>query len=185
MNRSRNGNIFIFSDYWHSWSRILFHDAGGRGMQQMRQRYNIPSHIQTVEIDITPNNFSPKTNIGWDRVERVNIRAHSSEIGRHSLLRGSLPDDVLETLNTRLQHKAINTLLHVDLLKYIDWDKYALYSDGGATIGLIVKEFPTLEHYWFDRQQSGGGPGLLIYDVQEDWQLESQKWQEEINKVVP
>jgi hypothetical protein len=185
MNRSRNGNIFIFSDYWHSWSRILFHDAGGRGMEQMRRRYRIPSYIQTVEVDITPNNFSPRTNIGWDRVEHVNIRAHSSEISRHSQLRGSLPDEVLQALNTHLHHKAINALLHVDLLKYIDWDKYTLYCNGGAPLQKIVKDFPTLEYYWYEQQQNGGGPGLLIHDVQEEWQLGSQAWQEEINRVVP
>jgi hypothetical protein len=185
VNRSRNGNIFIFSDYWHNWSRILFHDAGGRGMERMRERYNIPNHIKTVEVDVTPNNFSPRTTTGWDRVEGVNIRAHSSEIGQHSELRGSLPVEVIETLNARLRHKVIDALLHVDLLRYIDWQKYDQYSNGGVPLKLTVKDFQTLEQYWSMQRERGGGPGLLIHDVQEDWEHESQAWQEEINRVVP
>jgi hypothetical protein len=50
MLRSLNNNMFRYSNYWESWSRILFHDAQGRGMERMREKYNIPNRIETVGL---------------------------------------------------------------------------------------------------------------------------------------
>jgi hypothetical protein len=178
--------MFRLSNYWRCWSRILFHDAhDGRGMEKMREKYNIPRHVKTIEVDLTPVDYSGQTLLGWDRVMTVNVRCHSTPLGSTDLYRGSLDDAVLQNMAEHLSPKAMNALLHVDLLKYIDWDKYQKCCNGGAALGNIVKNFQTPEQYYLMQRQRGGGPGLLIHDVLDDYLAESKKWQEEIDRVVP
>lgn len=173
--RSRNNNIFRLSSYFNSWSRILFHDHGGRGMEKMREKYDIPKSIKTIEVDVTGE---------WARVARCNVRCHASDLTT-DLLAGTLHQDVVDELEKRLTPKSINAVLHADLLRYIDFDKYNQYSNGGVPLGLIIKDFPTLDQYWVEQRRAGGGPGLLRDDVEEDWRLLSQKWEEELKRVLP
>ena len=178
MTRSRNNNIFAYSKYRSVWSRILFHDHGGRGMEKMRKKYEIPSHIKTIEVDLTGIGGT-----NWDSISEIHIRCHSGS--DFSKLCGTLPDITLEEMKTHFSKPVINTLLHVDLLRYIDFNKFDLWNNGGATLNLIVKEFPTLDYYWSEQVLAGGGPGLLCSDVEEDWQECSKKWEEEIRKILP
>lgn len=182
MTRSRNNNMFRFSSYFLSWSRILFHDAGGYGMEQMRKRYDIPKSIKSIEIEITTVGGSASS---WQGVAKGNIHCHSSDFNPRDLFRGGLDQAVLTQMQLHLPERTIEVLLHADLLCYLDFDKYDKYNNGGAAIKDIVKDFPTLEQYYAQQINNGGGPGLLLHDVEDDWYTYSNNWAEKIQQIIP
>lgn len=174
--RSRNNNMFHYTSYWGHWSRILFHDAGGRGMEKMREKYGIPQSIKTIEVDIVSE---------VDRMQCVNIRTHCTEFAKHDRLVGTLPEDIVCCINHLLTPAMVNAVVHADLLKYIDWDKYQEHCNGGAAFKFITRDFMTLNQYWSMQRQNGGGPGLLRHDVEQSWQEEARHWQEQLDRIIP
>lgn len=181
MIRSKNNNMFVYSSYWQTWSRILFHDHGGKGMQKMREKYQIPNHIKTIEVDLTGINGD-----NWfKKVAKVNIRCLGDMDYEGKHLHGALSEFVVENMEALMDQSIIDTLLHADLLEYIDFDKYRTWNNGGAIIAHCFKDFMTLDQYWRMQIANGGGPGLLRLDVMNDWEEESKTWEEALKKIIP
>lgn len=181
MIRSKNNNLFAYSSYWQAWSRILFHDHGGMGMKRMREKYQIPGYIDTIEVDLTGINDSHFR----DKVLKVNIRCFSGANYEGKHLRGTLPTGMFSEMYEKMPDSVLDTLLHADLLKYIDFEKYRTWNNGGAIISHIAKEFMTLDQYWAMQKANGGGPGLLKHDVMEAWAEERHSWEEGVKRILP
>lgn len=122
--KSRNGNLFYWSSYWHCWSRVL--SVQGR------------LEIGTVEVDLTAIN--PTHAHAWERVRRINIRAHGTARGRGDQLVSALPGIWVDKMHEMLGDAAlVERLLHEDFLPSIDWYKYRKVCNGGAALADILK----------------------------------------------
>ena len=116
---SSNNNVFIYSSYWRSWSRILFHDDTGnsRGGVSMREEYVLPSGQQTIEVNVYDSITATQK-----RNHKVVIRSHMTSIN-NSKISMALPLDITNKVLTEYEPDICNMILHVDLLKYIDFNK--------------------------------------------------------------
>lgn len=115
---SRNGDMFFYSSYWHTWSRVLAPEG--------------KLDVGIVEVDLTGGN--------WERVRQINIRAHRTARKHGDLLVRELPADALELMKKHMPGQAIlDVLLHENLLPQIDWYKYRKVCNGGATFANILK----------------------------------------------
>src|SRR6478609_8620986 len=173
--RSRNNNVFHYSAYWRTWSRILFHDADGRGMQQMRRKYEIPDHIKTVEIDLTAIN--PTTVHHWlDTIQYGNLRAHCTPIGKDDIIVGSLDSTTLHLMQQWLPARTVDILLHADILPFIDWEVWQKrHVGGGILVQHALKECVSLEQYAAIMGE-GAGPGVFAEDFAEAWRAFCEDW---------
>lgn len=183
ITRSRNNNIFHFSSYFRSWSRILFHDHGGRGMEAMRRQYDIPKHIKTIEVDLIPSSSHE-----IERFSQINIRCHCTSLAGHpDKYQGSLDDKLVEIMLDNFSPKAVNTMLHANLLPLIDFDEYdyKIRANGGAPLSKILKGPISLHEYWAQQVLNGGGPGLLMQDVEQDWQKYCGYYNKQIELLLP
>jgi hypothetical protein len=113
---SRNGDMFFYSSYWRTWSRVLAPEGA--------------LDVGIVEVDLTGN---------WERVRTINIRAHRTARKSGDLLVRELPSEALEAMKKHMPGQAIlDVLLHEDLLPQIDWYKYRKVCNGGAAFGNII-----------------------------------------------
>jgi hypothetical protein len=99
-------------------------------------------------------------------------------------LHGALPEKVVTAIQEHLTPTQVHAVVHADLLRYIDFDKYQKVGNGGAPLRSCLKDFPTLDSYWVE-QRFYGGPGVLRHDVEDDWNKLSQRWDEEIQRILP
>lgn len=120
--KSQNGDMFHYSAYWGSWSRVL------------RPQFGTNS---TVEVDLTAIN--PSSDYGWPRVLSCNIRAHRTARATNDILCLSLPAHTVQLMRSRTDEQTFNRLMHEDLLPLIDWDKYRKVDNGGAALANILK----------------------------------------------
>jgi hypothetical protein len=121
--KSRNGDMFIFSSYWGTWSRVL--RAGN-------------ASIPTVEVDLTAIN--PNSDLAWPKVRAINIREHRTARSAKDELSLALPDYAFDLMKSRMpDQQLLDRLLHEDLLPLIDWQKYQLACNGGAALADILK----------------------------------------------
>jgi hypothetical protein len=125
----RSANLFVFSGYWRTWSRVL-------------REGNSREQINTVEVDLTPvNGFSESD---WIETRLINVREHSTMRKPGDLIVEVLPEAVLETMRKWIDEGVIERLLNEDFLPNIDWEKYRHFSNGGAPFHVIAKH----EEYW-------------------------------------
>lgn len=118
--RSNNNNVFHYSSYWHSWSRILFHDSYGdsRGSQEMRTNYKLPASARTIEV-----NVYDRTQSSMGRNVKVVVRSHCTAFDRSDKLTMELPQDISDAVTMSYEPDVHFLILHADLLKYIDYNK--------------------------------------------------------------
>lgn len=130
--RSRNGDMFKYSAYWQSWSRIL-------------SPLNKTPFIGQVEVDLTEINHL-SGHYWWSTVSQINIRAHRTCLAQADILTPTLPAEVFEAMKVRIPDtQLLDRLMHEDLMPLIDWDKYQKVCNGGAPLETI-------------RQSSGSSP---------------------------
>lgn len=122
--KSRNGDMFVYSAYWHTWSRVL------SPMDAL--------DIGQVEVDLTALGVYGGA---WRRVERVNIRVHHTPPESANKVVYELPAEVVQLMKKWIPNsETLDRLLHEDLLPQIDWDKYRKLNNGGAPFNLITKD---------------------------------------------
>ena len=129
--KSLNGDLFVYSSYWHTWSRML---APNNTVVHRDVRLGM------IEVDLTAVN--PNSSLQWPRVARVNIRVHRTSRDAGDILTDDLPERIIELMRSKIGEYPvlIERLLHDDLLPLIDWDKYQKVSNGGAALADILKE---------------------------------------------
>lgn len=173
--RSKNNNVFRFSSYFHRWSRVLFHDAGGRGMLRMRQLYNIPQGVDTIEIDLEPHLEN-----GWstEKIDQVVFRRHCTSLDGSDKFVGTLPKEVVERMYQNLPKETVELLLHADYLPGMDLRKK------GNTFIELAKDMPTHEEF-FHRYAPYGGPGVFLEDTVEDWKRLVTHLEKKIQTLTP
>ena len=132
-------NLFVYSAYWQTWSRILRH-----GSQWCTQ----------VEVNLTG---SRSIHGSWEKASQVWIREHRTARGDKDLVVADLPCEVMQAMKENLRDALVArkscmldtwtsvqqlmcTLLHDDLLSRIDWDKYKKLDNGGACFYDIQKD---------------------------------------------
>ena len=121
--QSQNGDMFHYSSYWGTWSRILRVSSSGGD--------------ETVEVDLTAVN--PHSDLQWPRVLACNIRAHRTARDTNDLICKSLPRHAVDLMHSRMDLETFEQLMHHDLLPLIDWDKYNKVCNGGAALAKILK----------------------------------------------
>src|ERR1700682_653370 len=104
--KSKNGNLFVYSSYWGTWSRILapydkvFHNGHCVGQ---------------VEVDVTPINITH--DYSWIRHNRVIVRAHGTIRDRDDKIVEELPKEAYQDILSRVPDLEVqNLILHADLL---------------------------------------------------------------------
>lgn len=120
---SRNGDKFLYNNYWGRWSRVL-----------------VPMglHSSQVEVDLTAIN--PMSDELWPRVAAIHIRRHGTSMDRKDKLSATLPTYAYEMMQSRIKDEAILCrLLHEDLIPLIDWDKFNKINNGGASLADCLK----------------------------------------------
>lgn len=130
--RSKNNNVFSYCSYWGSWSRILFHDAGGRGMLKMRQEYGIPNSDRTIEVNVLCSIGSSQ-----ERNAKVVIRSHHTPLlmSAYDRMTMELPLDVSQKVLVAYEPDIYSLIMHADLLKYIDFKKlHGPKNNGGCEL---------------------------------------------------
>ena len=105
---SRNKDIFVYSSYWRTWSRVLLR-MGGK------------FHYQ-LEVDVTPINDHNVSS--WVPTEYIRIRKHCTVHGPKDIYTHDLPDTVVERMEEYLSQDAINIILHSDIYNLVDWELY-------------------------------------------------------------
>ncbi len=185
--RSLNNNVFKFSSYWRNWSRILFHDTADTAQNnpiiKMRKQYNIPAHVHTIELDLTAIN--PDHINDWrSRVQHANIRCHCTPMVDRDIITGEVPLAALIEMDEWLTPDAIDVLLHADLLPYIDFDLEQKVTNGGAHFIDCYQRPVTPQQYLAAVRRDGGGPGILMHDVQGSYDALVRDWDAKIAKMI-
>jgi hypothetical protein len=119
-------NLFVFSAYWRTWSRVLRFSQHGECNQTQ------------VEVDLTATN--PTTALHWPRVQAINIREHHTARNARDLYTADLPLQVVELMRTWMPEEVVQRLLHEDFLPQIDWDKYQKHNNGGCRLHMCLKD---------------------------------------------
>lgn len=100
--------MFVYSKYWHNWSRLLatkhFHEHS------------------TVEINLTGRNS-----------QEIWIRAHGTYTPREEI-HEELPDNIIKGLEETFGKELTERLLTEDFLPKIDWALYKFKCNGGAAL---------------------------------------------------
>lgn len=167
---SNNGNVFHYSSYWRTWSRVLFH-------MPLDTRQDHPHHVLKrdlgidstwIEIDLTAINPSVRTQ--WEsHVQHGNIRAHHTDLRADDLITGTLPGSVVHEMQQWLKPDVVQKLIHADYLPHLDFKRLRQNSNGGAAFKNCFRQSLSHEEYLHEVRISGGGPGILLTDVFEDY----------------
>jgi hypothetical protein len=113
--------MFIKSDYWGVWSRIL------------NKGFHIPTNNLFVEVNLTPLQ-------SWDvDVRPIRIRAHSTNSNKNKPVT-ELPEDIKNLMVKNLGEELVNRLLFEDFLPMINWDLYREFCNGGANLEEIKQK---------------------------------------------
>lgn len=173
--RSKNNNVFVYSSYWGTWSRVLYHESD----RALKQRYDLP-YSPWIELDLTAIN--PTTINNWsDKVQHANIRCHSTTRGDKDKIVGTLPGHVVQLMRRNLTEDCVQKLLHEDYLPYIDFEKGRKACNGGFHFADATKDFMT------ERQNLASldaGPGVFLKDVQEDYEAAKKHWDQKIDNLI-
>jgi len=114
--------MFIKSDYWGTWSRLL------------NKGFHIPSNSLFVEVNLTPLGSN------WESdVKPIRIRTHFTNGNKNNPLH-ELPEDVKNLMIEKLGGELTNRLLCEDFLPMIDWQLYRKFCNGGANLEDIRKK---------------------------------------------
>ena len=114
--------MFVYSSYWHTWSRVLGH-----------VKYGI------VELNLTPINASWCGDKKWQQeVGRGVIRRHCTHIEPDNFYK-ELPSEVLLQMGKYLDAGQIAKLLTYDFLPEIDWALYDKHRNAGCAFELCRK----------------------------------------------
>lgn len=125
--RSLNNNIFVYSSYWQTWSRIL-------------QEGTPQNNFEFIEVNVTPVNAHRAQS--WEQqILPVIVRKHGTQRSKREKFVGVLPQEAVNALLKHVPKEIAQFILHDDLLPQIDWDKYREHSrlGGGAHFDLIRK----------------------------------------------
>ena len=105
---SRNKDIFVYSSYWRTWSRVLLRMGGKFNYQ--------------LEVDVTPINDHYVSS--WVPTESIRIRKHCTVHGPKDIYTHDLPDGVVKQMEEYLSQDVINIILHSDIYNLVDWELY-------------------------------------------------------------
>lgn len=105
---SRNKDIFVYSSYWRTWSRVLLRMGGKFNYQ--------------LEVDVTPINDHFVSS--WVPTESIRIRKHCTVHGPKDIYTHDLPDTVVKQMEEYLSQDVINIILHSDIYNLVDWELY-------------------------------------------------------------
>jgi hypothetical protein len=116
-------NVFHYSAYWGTWSRVLTSYVDGNG---------------TLEVNLTPVN--PYDQKSWEEFVRpVIFRNHGTSLEMKDKLELSLPNDILEWMLERLDDEIlVHRLIATDWMESLDLPIVRLGRYGGG--GLPFKE---------------------------------------------
>jgi len=170
--RSRNNNVFKFSSYWRTWSRVLWHKSD----RKLQEKISFdPKCYEWVELDLTPSN---PTSGEWYHVQVGNVREHLTALSYGDLITGSLPDEMVREMQKNMPAENVERLLHADYMPYLDFDKGRLRNNGGFNPNDAFKDFISIERYLAEMQ---AGPGVFIEDIREDYERTKAHWDRKID----
>ncbi|UIS25132.1 hypothetical protein PQC65_gp194 [Aeromonas phage pAEv1810] len=119
---SRNKDIFVYSSYWRTWSRVLLRMGGKFNYQ--------------LEVDVTPINEQYKES--WEQTKNIRIRRHCTVHGPRDIYTHDLPDEVVESMKEHISQETIDVILHSDLYNMIDWERFDdVHNAGGGGVHLL------------------------------------------------
>jgi len=119
---SRNGDMFVYSSYWHTWSRVL---------KPMR---NNPMRGNQVELDLTSHSA-----VHWSRVSMLNIRKHCTAPHMGDRVVAELPAEVVAEMTQWMGAALVERLLHENFMPHIDWAAYERACNGGCPFEFCSK----------------------------------------------
>lgn len=100
--------VFVWTNYWQRWSRILM----------MQEGYYL-------ECNITPMSHLCATSKQWEQeVDSLILRWHCTSRDPQDHLSRSIPPMVLQLMHQNLSDERVEDLLHGDLFSLIDWDLF-------------------------------------------------------------
>ncbi len=115
-------DVFHFSSYWRTWSRVLTTYVDGNG---------------TLELNLTPVN--PHLPTSWvEQVRPIIFRNHRTTLDVDDLLLEKLPDEVQEVMLNHLGVRLTQQLLETDWISLLDMPKVRRGKHGGG--GLPFEE---------------------------------------------
>ena len=157
---SRNKDIFVYSSYWRTWSRVLLRMGGNFRYQ--------------LEVDVTPVN--PLFNDSWRNTKNIRIRKHCTVHGPKDIYTHDLPDDVVEQMKEHVSQETIDVIIHSDLYNLIDWERFDdAYNAGGGGVHLLdcIKTITPIFRLGYVNNQGGDilycGVDSFINKLKEDF----------------
>jgi hypothetical protein len=116
--------MFIFSEYWRNWSRILESKNGW-----------------FVEVDLTPI-----PGYKWEDISQIKIRKHCTTSNRKPVEK--LPVNTIKEMVVNLGEDLTCRLLEEDFLTQIDWEKFKQLNNGGVSLHLCAKKKEKEKSQW-------------------------------------
>lgn len=160
---SRNKDIFVYSSYWRTWSRVLLRMGGKFNYQ--------------LEVDVTPVNGQYKE--AWEQTKNIRIRRHCTVHGARDVYTHNLPDEVVESMKKHISQEAIDVILHSDLYNLIDWERFGdVHNASGGGVHLLdcIKTITPIFRLGYVNDQGGDilycGVDSFINKLKEDFSKE-------------
>lgn len=157
---SRNKDIFVYSSYWRTWSRVLLRKGGKFNYQ--------------LEVDVTPINEQYKES--WEQTKNIRIRRHCTAHGPRDVYTHDLPDEVVESMKEHISQDAIDVIIHSDLYNLIDWERFDdVHNAGGGGVHLLdcIKTITPIFRLGYVNDQGGDiiycGVDSFINKLKEDF----------------
>ncbi len=174
--QSRNRNVFVYSSYWGTWSRVLWHKSD----QQLARRLGLPNHVgEWIELDLTAVN--PHSSLDWaDRVAKGNVRCHRTARGDRDIITSTLPAETVALMNVWLPEDTVDKLLHVDYLPYLDFEVGRKLCNGGFKVNDALKDMVSIEAYL---ASYNAGPGVFVEDVRESYEAVKADWDRKMKSL--
>ena len=157
---SRNKDIFVYSSYWRTWSRVLLRMGGNFRYQ--------------LEVDVTPVN--PLFNDSWRETKNIRIRKHCTVHGPKDIYTHDLPDTVVEEMKKHVSQETVDVILHSDIYNLIDWERFDEChntSGGGVQLFDCIKTITPIFRLGYINNQGGDiiycGVDSFINKLKEDF----------------
>ena len=157
---SRNKDIFVYSSYWRTWSRVLLRMGGSFNYQ--------------LEVDVTPINEQYKES--WEQTKNVRIRRHCTVHGPRDVYTHHLPDVVIDNMKEHISQNTIDVILHSDLYNLVDWERFDdVHNASGGGVHLLdcIKTITPIFRLGYVNDQGGDilycGVDSFINKLKEDF----------------
>ncbi len=124
---------FVYSSYWGTYSRVLQYPTWSREDQKS---------YQMIEVNVTPINGVSCTLDELDRVRRINIRRHLTQIDAKDEFTNVIPLWWYDQLGSMIGPKRRDFIMfgNISVMDHIDWVKYNKVNNGGASLFDILKD---------------------------------------------